>query len=415
MTRALFEAPEPVPASRPASPGGGEARRPVPAGDREVTFLHTADWQLGMTRHFLSADAQHTYDQAREDAVVEIGRLAGATGAEFVVVCGDVFDDPRVSSRIVRRTLDVLSGYPVPVYLLPGNHDPHDATSIYRSQTFLEARPDNVQVLDRAGTVRVREGVTLVAAPWTSKKPDSDLLAEQLSRLSSGEDLRVLVGHGGVDTFSPGDDPAVIDAANLETAIDAGLVDYIALGDRHSTTALGDSERIWYAGAPEVTDFDHVEAGSGEVLQVTLRRGAASSAQVVPHRVGRWTFTTLRCDLDGRADIEALRRRLAALPDKSRTVVKLAAVGALGLEDKAAFDELFADFSERLAGLWLWDRHHELSVVADPSDVAALGLQGYAAEAAEELVERAAGEDPEEAAAARTALSLLFRLAGGAR
>ncbi|GAC56783.1 putative hydrolase [Gordonia hirsuta DSM 44140 = NBRC 16056] len=413
MTTALSDAPEP--AWRPASTGDSEAGGPVPAGDREVTFLHTADWQLGMTRHFLSADAQHTYDQAREDAVAEIGRLAGATGAEFVVVCGDVFDDPRVSSRIVRRTLDALSGYPVPVYLLPGNHDPHDATSIYRSQTFLEACPENVHVLDHPGTVRVREGITLVAAPWTSKKPDSDLIADQLSRLSSGQDLRILVGHGGVDTFSPGNDPAIVDAANLESAVAAGLVDYIALGDRHSTTALGESERIWYAGAPEVTDFDHVEAGSGEVLQVTLRRGTASAVQVVPHRVGRWTFTTLRCDLNGPADIEALRGRLAALPDKSRTVVKLAAVGALGLEDKAAFDDLLSDFSERLAALRLWDRHHELSVIADPSDVAGLGLQGYAAEAAEELVERAAGDDPVEAEAAHAALSLLFRLAGGAR
>ncbi|WP_454163592.1 metallophosphoesterase family protein [Gordonia iterans] len=390
-----------------------------------------------MTRHFLPGDAQATYDAAREGAVVEIGGLAASTGAEFVVVCGDVFDDPCVSSRIIRRTLDALGAYPVPVYLLPGNHDPLDATSVYRSATFRNACPENVHVLDRAGAVRVRDGVTLVAAPWTSKRPESDLIADQLARLAPSDDLRIVVGHGGVDTFSPGSDPAIVTASRLREAVDAGLVDYIALGDRHSATEIGDSQRIWYSGAPEVTDFDHVETGSGKVLQVTLRRGAAGSSagaadragarvhaagvaaeaaprsvDVVPHRVGRWTFTTIRHDVTGPADLESLRARLAALPDKPRTVVKLAAVGTLGLADEKAFQELIEEYSDHCAALWFWERHHDLRVVADTSDVAALGLQGYAAQAADELVERAGSDDPEDAAAAHSALSLLFRLTG---
>ncbi|WP_298446076.1 exonuclease SbcCD subunit D [Gordonia sp. (in: high G+C Gram-positive bacteria)] len=402
MTVPLFDLPE----SEPGTAVGGDAAR-------EVTFLHTADWQLGMTRHFLGADAQHTYDAARADAVAEIGRLAARTGAEFVVVCGDVFDDPRVSSRIIRRTLDALGDYPAPVYLLPGNHDPLDATSVYRSATFAAACPPNVHVLEKAGLVRVRDGVTLVAAPWTTKRPDGDLIAEQLARLGPADEVRIVVGHGGVDTFSPGSDPARVAAADLDAAVRSGLVDYVALGDRHSATPIGESGRIWYAGAPEVTDFDHVETGSGQVLAVTVGRGAgaAREVEVVPHRVGQWTFTTLRLDVDGAADLEVLRERLTALPDKSRTVVKLALVGTLSLADEAAFEALFAEFAERLAGLWLWERHHDLTVVADPSDVSALGLQGYAAQAADELSALAAGETPE-AGAARSALSLLFRLAG---
>ncbi|MFT3663054.1 MAG: hypothetical protein QM809_17300 [Gordonia sp. (in: high G+C Gram-positive bacteria)] len=51
-------------------------------------------------------------------------------------------------------------------------------------------------------------------------------------------------------------------------------------------------------------------------------------------------------------------------------------------------------------------------MIADPSDVSELGLRGYAAQAADELVERAASDDPAAAAAARSALTLLFRLAG---
>ena len=56
-----------------------------------MRFLHTADWQLGMTRHFLAGDAQPRYSAARRDAVAGLGALAAETGAEFVVVAGDVF------------------------------------------------------------------------------------------------------------------------------------------------------------------------------------------------------------------------------------------------------------------------------------------------------------------------------------
>ncbi|MFT4087248.1 MAG: metallophosphoesterase [Gordonia sp. (in: high G+C Gram-positive bacteria)] len=381
-----------------------------------MTFLHTGDWQLGMTRHFLAGEAQHTYNAAREDAVVRIGELAVSTGAEFVVVCGDVFEDPRVSSRVIRRTLDALAAYPVPVYLLPGNHDPDDATSVYRSRTFVADCPPNVTVLDRAGVVRVREGVSLVAAPWHSKRPTSDLVGDQVAALGTGEDIRIVVGHGGLDSLAPGDEPSIIRRAALDVAVAAGLVDYVALGDRHSKTQVDPSGRIWYSGSPEVTAFDHVESDPGHVLQVRLRRGGESSVEVTPHRVGRWSFRTVLDDVNGAADLARLRERLAAFDDKQRTVVQLGLVGTLSVAEGVALEEMLAEFADHFAALQIWERKHRLTVVADPSDVAGLGLQGYAAQAAEELAERAADDaDPAAASAARSALALLYRLTEGAR
>ncbi len=39
-------------------------------------FLHASDWQLGMTRHLLSQEAQVRFTQDRTDAVRAIGCLA---------------------------------------------------------------------------------------------------------------------------------------------------------------------------------------------------------------------------------------------------------------------------------------------------------------------------------------------------
>ena len=57
-----------------------------------MRFLHTADWQLGMTRHFLNGDAQPRYRGRRIDVVRAVGRWPPRGLREFVVVCGDVFE-----------------------------------------------------------------------------------------------------------------------------------------------------------------------------------------------------------------------------------------------------------------------------------------------------------------------------------
>ena len=142
-----------------------------------VRFLHTADWQLGMTRHFLSEEAQARFSAARLDVIGEMGNLAINEGCEFVVVCGDVFDSNQVERQVLTRAFEKMAAIPkVTFYLLPGNHDPLDASSIYRSPTFTKYRPDNVKVLDGSVPVQPPPGVELIPAPWPNKHPVTDLV-----------------------------------------------------------------------------------------------------------------------------------------------------------------------------------------------------------------------------------------------
>ncbi len=396
------------------------AALPLFLPERHVTFIHTADWQLGMTRHFLRGDAQARYTAARQEAIGRIGRLADAHHAEFVLVCGDVFEDRQVSSRVIRRSLDHLRQVPCPVYLLPGNHDPMDAASIYNSRVFADNKPEHVHVLDTAGAVQVGPGVSLIAAPWTTKVPLSDLVAQQLDRLEPGDDIRILAGHGRVDVFAPQSaDPSLIDVDELERAVAAGLIDYVALGDRHSTTKVGDSGRIWYSGAQEVTNYDHREAEPGQVLVVELTRGQsasesapAQSVTVTPHQVGEWAFRTVEHDVNGGDDIAELRRRLDAFDNKSQTVVQLALRGSVSITERSELDMMIEEFTDRFAALTWWELRHDLVIRPDDNDFAHLQLTGFIGDAAAELSTSAAG-DGEDAIAAQEALALLFRLAGG--
>ncbi len=379
-----------------------------------MRFLHTADWQLGMTRHFLSGEAQPRYSAARRAAVTALGPLAAETGAEFVVVAGDVFEHNQLAPREVSQSLEAMRGVGVPVYLLPGNHDPLDAASVYTSALFTAERPDNVIVLDRPGVHQVRPGLELVAAPWSSKFPTTDLVGQVLDELPADGVTRVVVGHGAVDILVPDKDRAsLIALASLESAIARGAVHYVALGDKHSVLDVGSSGRIWYSGSPEVTNFDDVEPKPGHVLVVDVDETIPHRpVRVDPRPVGTWRFLSLRRGVDDSRDVADLDINLDLMPDKDRTVIRLGLAGSMTVTDKAALDLCLDRYARLFAALIPWDRHTDIAVMPADGEFDDLGIGGFAASAVQELVStaRSSGEDAEDA---RAALALLLRLTEG--
>ena len=219
-------------------------------------FLHTSDWQLGMTRRYLKEGEQEKFAQARIDAIKKLGEIATAEGCEFIVVSGDVFDSNQVDRRTVVRALEALAGIAASVYLLPGNHDPLNEASVYRSSAFLDNKPDKVHVIENEEPIEVSKGVEIVGTPWLVKKIVHDPVANACAELEPTKGLRICVTHGIVDSLSPDkSDLSLIVQQDAEKLITDGLIHYLAVGDRHSATEVGDTGRIWYSGSPEPTEL----------------------------------------------------------------------------------------------------------------------------------------------------------------
>ena len=372
-----------------------------------IRFLHTGDWQLGMTRHFFSEGVQERFAQSRFDAIRELGHIAGEEGCRFMVVCGDVFESNLVDRKTVLRAIEALKDVPVPVYLLPGNHDPLNAASVYRSTTFVERKPAHVHVIEDTTPIRVDEGIEIVGIPWTSKHPLQDLVALTTGTLEPiAGALRVCVAHGMVDSISPDpDDPAVISLHAAENAISQNKIHYLALGDRHSLTEVGDSGRIWYAGTPEPTDYNEVKPGFA--LVATIDEEGVTTKAV---NVGKWRFLEReQVDLNTKEDIEALRGRLEKLEDKERTVVKLRLVGALSLSLHAELEELLSHVQEILGAVET--RMKNLVVIPEDADFMDLGFSGFAGCTVARLRSNIE-ESGADSITSLDALALLVRLAG---
>lgn len=370
---------------------------------KQLRFLHTSDWQIGMTRWFLSGEAQARFDDARLAAIRRMGDLAEEHDCAFIVVAGDVFESNSLHPQTLGRALDALKSLPVPVYLLPGNHDPLTADSIFHRTESIE----NVHVIASSAPISVGDGVEIVGAPLLSKRATTDLVGSALSQLEPSDTLRIMVGHGQV--ASRGDvRPDLIDLDTIEAALADGRIAYVALGDTHSTESLGTTGAVWFSGAPEVTDFlDHAsqsggENNSGNALIVDI----GESLTVSPVKVGSWTFEALDEELNSSEDVDAFLARLRAYPDKSVVAIKYGLQGTLDLESMQALEAGLAELEHVFASLKPRDRRMELVVAPTEDDLANLDITGYARAALKELME---SEDP----AADTAVRLMFRLAQG--
>lgn len=398
-------------------------------------FLHTSDWQLGMDRWFLGEEAGPRYREARLAAVERLLGIAESRQCAAVVVAGDVFDDNLVDPVTWRRTVDILRRSPVPVFLLPGNHDPYDAASVYRSKEFDGLAP-TVQVLNDSrprpvpGCTDSSPAAEIIGAPLLSKYMSTDPVASVLVReaeaagpdhtdhteRAGGRTVKILVGHGATESRSSGEDPAVIDVDAAARACRDGVIDMLALGDTHSVTSLHPDGTVWYSGSPEVTDFRE-EGGGGEsrsgyaLVVDTLpangeNAGRASQVSVEEVKTGRWSFLALAAQINSSEDVAEWINRLEDIRDKRTTVVKYALAGSVDLATAAVLDEELDRIAPAFAALYPRRRLMDLHVVPGDEELADADWPGVVGVAARGLAERASHDDAD----ARDALRLLYRL-----
>lgn len=371
-----------------------------------IRFIHSSDWQLGMTRAFLHAEAAARFSQARIDAITTLGQLAAEHEAAFIVVAGDVFESNQISRQTLIRTLDALEALPVPIFLLPGNHDPLDGTSIFATREFAEAGSHIIVLRDQQPVaVPGAAAVEVAGAPWHTRHPSTDLCAELCRSLKpSANTVRIGVAHGQADTLAPDSSrPEIINLAAAEAAIAERRLHYLALGDRHSVTQVGSSGRIWYSGAPVATAFDEVDPNKALLVEIAQQEG---TCEVSPLTTGAWSFIATARSMNGPEDVSSFARWLTELPNKERSAVKVAFEGSINLATAAELDRLMESQAELFASLAWRERTTDLAIVPDELDQDSVALSGYAKACWDELLAQAKQGDE----TARNAMRLFYRL-----
>lgn len=305
-----------------------------------VRFLHTADIQLGMRATEVPEVAEKIREQ-RLETLKRIVALAKQEKVDFVLIAGDLFEDNQVTAVTAHRASAALAeAAPVPVYLLPGNHDPLTPDSVYRRSMFREQRPDNIVVLDSEEPVSILSGrCVLYPCPAGARRSPFDPTAGLRTRVRKSTDsVGIGAAHGSLmieGRFSPDDHPIGLDAGPK-----AG-VDYLALGHWHNHYRL--DAHTAYPGTPEQTSFG--ERDSGQVLLVSIETGGAAP-DLELCRVGALRWATWEEDLTpGPGEVlDGVRRKVRALDRADNTMLRLVLKGTAPVDSLAVVE----DFAEWL-------------------------------------------------------------------
>lgn len=228
----------------------------------ELIVAHSSDLHIGGRWH--GGGELHTLR-----AVLE---ASSATGAQVLVLAGDVFDSHRTPARVVAEAGELLRSIAFPVVILPGNHDPATADAVYHHGVFAEL--EHVRVLGVNAPDRlVLDALELEISgvPHTAYADMAPIVADGARRAR----WRVVVAHGHWVT-GPNDAHRGWQIHDETLALlDA---DYVALGHWDLAQQAGDGRvAAYYSGSPELSrtlNIVRLSDGSVDVRREPLRLDA---------------------------------------------------------------------------------------------------------------------------------------------
>ncbi|MCS7045254.1 MAG: DNA repair exonuclease [Gemmataceae bacterium] len=396
-----------------------------------MRFLHAADLHLGLRITYFDDETCRRVGEARFQALDNLIAAAQRHDVDFVLIAGDLFDDQRVDFTTSRRAAELLGKLGRPVFVLPGNHDPLTADSVWERPPWSTlADSAAVRLLRRPKPVDLGGGATLWPCPLVSKNSVADPTAWIPSRQAGESGLRIAIAHGSIKIRPDlSEDDHLID----RDVVEAKGLDYLALGHWHKPLLLGEPgrERAAYSGTHEPMRFPgsaadclgwrpssqapsdlFADAGRGHALLVTLA-AAGTSPRIELCEVGhlQWREETYR--LYHEDELSRLIDELALRPDSGRQLLRLRLEGVLGAEARLRLDELAHPDGGGVLKRYLWAELDADRLHTAPSDAELRELTGQSllAQVFADLAQQARDADPDRQRLAQQALVILYRLA----
>jgi DNA repair exonuclease SbcCD nuclease subunit len=359
-----------------------------------ITFLHTADWQIGKPFASVGDAAKRArVQQERIEAIRRIGGVVRAGRAAFVVVAGDLFDSPTPTNATVVAALGAIASLEVPVYCIPGNHDHGGPDSLWEQSFFKSEHrrlAANFHLLLEPGPVVVEvpaadggpTSVVLLPCPLRRRHEADDPTAwiRGLDFEPFGDRPRIVIAHGSTTVFATTGSsgaaggfvgPGSTSQADDEEPAGGGIntlaldrlplpeLDYLALGDWHGFLAAG--PKAFYSGAPEIDRFPKPGQRPGHVAMVTVGRGAEPRVEPVVTGRFRWLVHAAALGDDGPEQLddwlaEATRPAAAGAAGFDACLARLEVSGSVSLAERAALDQIIESWTARLLRLDLLDQ-----------------------------------------------------------
>lgn len=213
---------------------------------KQITFIHAADLHLDSPMIGLSHLPKEIFERLKESTFVALKKLVDEAinhQVDFVILAGDLFDEQDRSVRAqmrLRKEMERLDRYHIPVFVIHGNHDHLNGEWIHLDM------PSNVHIFGEKVEFKkciAEEIVThLYGFSYGSRHVMESHLDEYVKHEDADFHIGILHGHGegssGHSHYAP---------FHLKELIDKKF-DYWALGHIHKRSILHENPYIVYPG-----------------------------------------------------------------------------------------------------------------------------------------------------------------------
>ena len=366
-----------------------------------ITFIHTADWQIGKAFAGFPADVAAALREARLSAIDRIAEAAVRVGARHVLVAGDIFDAETLAPKTVAQAMARMARHgQMTWHLLPGNHDAHRAGGLWE-RLLRDGLPAQVRPVLSTRPIEIEKEIWILPAPLTGRATGSDPTLYMDTAATPPGAIRIGLAHGSVRGF--GSDQSAAVSLALTRAASASL-DYLALGDWHGMQEV--APKTWYSGTPEPDRF--VDNSPGHVLSVKVN-GPGARPDVAPIRTAQFTWKRCVLNVAHGPVIAAMGAAIAASGFAPHdTLLHLTLTGRVAAEQRQ-------HIVNELRRLEASHRHLDadlsgLTLASTTTSLAQLDAAGDLKAVAERLLARASDPAAPDAASAAEALALLLDL-----
>ena len=290
-----------------------------------VKFLHTADWHLGIKYTKLGPNAEKTRE-IRIETVKKLMDSAKENKVDFIIIAGDLFDNNDVDRGLIDVAANTIKRVePIPVYILPGNHDPLTRDSLYLDPSWDSL--DSAMILKNKETIEIPElNVTLYPCPVTQKQTREDL-TEWIN--ATNDHISIGIAHGNLQIEGFVEEPNF--PINPKRVEKSGL-DYLALGEWHSSFKYQGENgvvRTVYSGTPETTKFGESDSGKFVIVEIE-NHGAKPIIQEI--NVGTIKWEEWKREISMVDDIEQVERELTKIKEPEHRVINFYFKGVIDQE-----------------------------------------------------------------------------------
>jgi len=298
---------------------------------------------------------------ALADAFVRIVDEALERKADVLTIGGDLYEAERAGPQTVRFLFEQFARFGKPVFVAPGNHDPHAPSSLLARGDV----PENVKIFNEAAwrAYPLADGVTLFGFGHTPAEPGRPFATARFDRGG----VQIALVHGSDEDRCPPNKRAT--APFRADEVSAAGASLLLTGHYHGGYVVNVKGKpvFAYPGSPEPIKFG--EGATHGALVVTVE---GAGIRVEPFATAKTRLVDLSCALDGSpSEHAALASVEAALaPYGALDYVRLSLTGSVAPGTRLDPELMETRFGATLGSLAIADAtvaHDYASIAREPT------------------------------------------------